>query len=298
MQTQFTSLLEQFFKVIRKLTPGLKLDNVKIDPVKKEVNVDTGDGTVRIELVSQGTQSLLGWVGVLLQRLNDFYSSGPEGTPSQARDASVSLLDQHALVLMDEIDAHMHPFWQKQIIRSLQELFPNMQFIATTHSPLIVSSLRKENVRIFERDLESGKVGAVLPEDDFEGLRSDQILTSPLFRLRTTRTSGMVEKMERYSELLGKRARANEKNERFPDEEEFKKLESELQKKLKPAESGFYKEIEEAVQKTLVAMRSAKPLEGKAASERISPDEKLKIRYSLMRVLGEESGSESQEERK
>jgi AAA domain, putative AbiEii toxin, Type IV TA system/SIR2-like domain len=295
-QTQFTTLLEQFFRVIRKLTPGLRLDSVKIDPVKKEVIVDTDDGTVRIELVSQGTQSLLGWVGVLLQRLNDFYASDTDGAPSTR--ASGSLLDQHALVLMDEIDAHMHPFWQKRIISSLRELFPNMQFIATTHSPLIVSSLRKENVRIFERDVETGKVTAVVPESDFEGLRSDQILTSPLFRLRTTRASGMVEKMERYSELLGKRARAKEKNEIFASEDEFIRLQGELQEKLRPGESIVYKEIEEAVQKTLLAMRSTKSVEGKAASDSISLDEKLKIRYALRKVLGEESERDRQEEKK
>jgi hypothetical protein len=298
IQTQFTSLLEQFFRVIRTLTPGLKLENVKIDPDKKEVRVNTGDGEVRIELVSQGMQSLLGWVGVLLQRLNDYYSAGLQETETQASGSSNSLLEQHALVLMDEIDAHMHPFWQKQIIPSLKELFPNMQFIATTHSPLIVSSLEKENVRIFDRDIESGEVAVTLPDIDFYGLRADQILTSRMFRLRTTRTKGMVEKMETYSKLLGARARAKEGGEPFLQEEEFEKLQAELQQRLKPGESVLYKEIEEAVQKTLRQMRSVQSLEGKMASSDFSPDEKLKIRFSLMRVLGEESDADKGEEKK
>jgi len=298
VQTQFTSLLEQFFRVIRTLTPGLKLENVKIDPDKKEVRVNTGDGEVRIELVSQGTQSLLGWVGVLLQRLNDYYSAGAQGTQTQASRSSTPLLEQHALVLMDEIDAHMHPFWQKQIIPSLRALFPNMQFIATTHSALIVSSLEKENVRIFDRDLESGEVEVTLPDVDFYGLRADQILTSRMFRLRTTRTKGMVEKMETFSKLLGARARAQEDGEPFLQEEEFQKLQGELQQRLKPGESVLYKEIEEAVQKTLQQMRSAQFVEGEMASSDLSPDEKLKIRFSLMRVLGEEPEAGKGEEKK
>jgi len=71
-----------------------------------------------------------------------------------------------------------------------------------------------------------------------------------------------------------------------------------LQQRLKPGESVLYKEIEEAVQKTLQQMRSAQFVEGEMASSDLSPDEKLKIRFSLMRVLGEEPEAGKGEEKK
>jgi predicted ATP-binding protein involved in virulence len=49
--------------------------------------------------------------------------------------------DGPALVLIDEIDAHMHPAWQRTIAPTLKELFPDLQVLATTHSPMIVGTL-------------------------------------------------------------------------------------------------------------------------------------------------------------
>ena len=59
------------------------------------------------------------------------------------------------VVLVDEIDCHIHPRWQKNILSSFKELFPNCQFIVTTHSPYIVESVSdNEIVRIGDRPIE------------------------------------------------------------------------------------------------------------------------------------------------
>ncbi len=65
---------------------------------------------------------------MLLQRLYEVNSQVPS-----PKDASV-------LVLVDEIDAHLHPSWQRQLLRLLAKTFGGMQLIATTHSPLIVGN--------------------------------------------------------------------------------------------------------------------------------------------------------------
>ena len=85
----------------------------------------------------------MGWVGILLQRLYE--------TP-----LTVPPLDRYALVLIDEIDAHMHPSWQRSLVDTLKELFPNVQFIATTHSPLIVAGLEKSEIYTIRREGETG----------------------------------------------------------------------------------------------------------------------------------------------
>ena len=206
---QFTSLIEQFFQVIRALTPGLKLGKVQIDARKKEVRVETDDGVLRIEMVSQGTQSLLGWVGILMQRLNDFYSQGPDELQPGPNSGPISLLDQHALVLMDEIDAHMHPKWQQLIVHSLKQLFPNVQFIATTHSPLIVAGMDRQEVRVARRadpsEPNAGRVILEWPKQKLKGLRADQILTATnLFNMDSTLTPDIEAVRHRYTILAAK----------------------------------------------------------------------------------------------
>ena len=51
-----------------------------------------------------------------------------------------------AVVLIDEIDLHLHPSWQRVILSSLEDVFPAVQFIATTHSPQVVQSMRTNNM--------------------------------------------------------------------------------------------------------------------------------------------------------
>jgi hypothetical protein len=209
VQNQFTRLLDQFFEIIRRLTPGLKLGRVEIDADKKEVRVETDDGMVRIEFVSQGTQSLLGWVGVLLQRLNDFYGGESQARQTPSGETASSLLDQYALVLMDEIDAHMHPKWQQLLVQSLKGLFPNAQFIVTTHSPLIVGGLERREVRVVRRagpdEPQAGHVVVEWPKQKLKGLRADQILTGDsLFNLDSTLAPDLYAGRQRYTTLAAK----------------------------------------------------------------------------------------------
>ena len=105
-----------------------------------------------------------------------------------------------ALVLMDEIDAHMHPVWQQVLVPRLKQLFPNVQFIATTHSPLIVAGRSRHEILIFRRQPKTKEIIVNRPTHDFRGLRADQILTSPAFGLVGARDIETVEVQQRYRE--------------------------------------------------------------------------------------------------
>ena len=50
------------------------------------------------------------------------------------------------IVLIDEVDLHLHPTWQQQILKDLTEIFPKVQFIVTTHAPAVISTVKSENV--------------------------------------------------------------------------------------------------------------------------------------------------------
>jgi hypothetical protein len=185
---RYSEIIRKMFEVIGGLTEGLRLEFDSVDAEQGEVWVRTDDGPQRIEAVSQGTISLISWVGVLLHRLY------------QMNEGAEDWWDHPALVLMDEIDAHMHPDWQRRLVPRLRDMFPQIQFLATTHSPLIVSGLKPREVQVLRRD-DSGQVAILKPRIDLKGLRADQILTSTLFDLKTTRDVGTEAALAIYEDL-------------------------------------------------------------------------------------------------
>jgi len=78
------------------------------------------------------------------------------------------------VVLIDEIELHLHPRWQRDIIPALKKTFPNCQFIVTTHSPQVISHVHPEGVFILERNEEEG-LFVMSPEGSY-GRDSNSIL--------------------------------------------------------------------------------------------------------------------------
>jgi predicted ATP-binding protein involved in virulence len=74
----------------------------------------------------------------------------------------VNPLDLPAIVLIDEVDLHLHPKWQQIILTDLMRTFSSVQFIVTTHSPQVLSTVRRENIRVISQDV-AGKALAVPP---------------------------------------------------------------------------------------------------------------------------------------
>lgn len=88
-----------------------------------------------IEDLSAGYQSVLNLVIDLAYRLAILNP-----------DAGKEIPEAEGIVLIDEIDSNLHPKWQWRIVDALTETFPNIQFIAATHSPIIVSSCKNANI--------------------------------------------------------------------------------------------------------------------------------------------------------
>jgi ABC-type multidrug transport system ATPase subunit len=83
---------------------------------------------------------MLSWLMDFAKRLFDRY---PE---------SANPLKEPAILLVDEIDLHLHPYWQRSIINYLSGLFPQTQFIVTTHSPFILQSMTDVNLYTLRRE--------------------------------------------------------------------------------------------------------------------------------------------------
>ncbi len=89
------------------------------------------------------------------------------------------------LVLIDEIDLHLHPQWQIDIVSSLREQFPRLSFMPTTHNPLTLLGCKKGEVHVLRRHPETNLVG-VDQIDIPPGSRADQVLTGAWFGLSST----------------------------------------------------------------------------------------------------------------
>ena len=112
-------------------------------------------------------------------------------------------LEEPGIVLIDEIDLHLHPLWQRHIMTNLSKHFPNVQFIASAHSPIMAQAAIGLNYAV----LKSSDDGVqILNEPEgITGWRVDQILTSELFGLTSARGEDYDELLERQEKLLRKK---------------------------------------------------------------------------------------------
>lgn len=133
------------------------------------------------EALSDGYRAYVAWASDLLYHL------------AQAADGRMDELA--GLVLIDELDLHLHPEWQRKIVGTLQRCLPRLQFIVTSHSPLIAGSLESRFVRVMEVG-EDGAARAVEPDRQMFGMDAQQVLVSPLFGLESTRAAGAQEALK------------------------------------------------------------------------------------------------------
>jgi len=105
------------------------------------------------------------------------------------------------VVLIDEIENHLHPKWKMKIVDALRKAFPRLQFIMTTHDPLCLKGLEDGEVVVLRRDPE-GLVKAVENLPPISRMRVDQILTSEHFGLASTLDPHTEALYERYYTLL------------------------------------------------------------------------------------------------
>jgi predicted ATP-binding protein involved in virulence len=118
---------------IERMIRGYKNLRIRLNPSRMIITNSKGED-LRVEQLSGGYKAVLSLVSDIAKRLTlaNLNSNNP--------------LEEEAIVLIDELDLHLHPKWQKTIVADLKRTFPNCQFIITTHSPFIIQSLEKEEL--------------------------------------------------------------------------------------------------------------------------------------------------------
>ncbi len=146
-------------------------------------------GKVRVPFpaLSDGYRALLGWIGDLLYHVCETCPSGRR-------------LDRNeGIVMIDEVDLHIHPEWQMGLLPRLAQSLPGIQFIVTSHSPLLAGSLEWQNI-IVARQQRSGSSTLGRFRIDVSRLDADQILLSELFGLGSTRSGNQTRRMRELLE--------------------------------------------------------------------------------------------------
>ncbi|WP_051412022.1 tetratricopeptide repeat protein [Halonatronum saccharophilum] len=199
---------------VKKMVKEILNNNVEIIKVSpKDVVFKERGNEVKLHQLSSGYKNVIIWVLDLLSRIL-----------SNSKKVK-SLKDLTGVVLIDEIEIHLHPKWEYKIVRNLREWFPNIQFIISTHSPVVIMGASEDAViyRLFKED---GETKLSPKMNRMKNEMANTILTSPLFDLGTARAFGSkLEELNTaddyiYSKIY-KRVKNSLNDERIFDEEEL-----------------------------------------------------------------------------
>ena len=149
--------------------------------------------------LSDGYRSILALSGDLVWRLLNTFPDSPHP------------LHEEGVVLIDELDIHLHPVWQQKIAGLLRVQFPNIQFIVATHSPLIAAGAGEDALTL-KFDIVDGK-SRVTEVRDIAAMNVDRILQSEAFGLVSPYSPQTQAKIDRYDDLKRRKRKPNEEKE-------------------------------------------------------------------------------------
>jgi hypothetical protein len=184
-------------EVINELLPGaVSIESISSGGVLFRSGATKG---LRFNDLSDGYRSFLALVVDILKHLTDA-NEGAIPTVIDPKKLTASSIDAEGVVLIDEVCAHLHPTWQRSIGPRLMRVFPKMQFIVSTHSPLVAQSATEGGLFVLSSS-DGERVVATQPVKSVRGWRTDAILTSDLFGLADTLDEKTSEDLRRYHQL-------------------------------------------------------------------------------------------------
>ena len=165
--------------------------HVEMRPMRFVVSQKFGERTEKRSLgeLSGGCRAVLALAGDLARRM-------AQGNPHLANP-----LHSEAVVLIDEVDLHLHPSWQQRILRDLMRTFPNAQFIVSTHSPQVLITVKPEQV--IELHREDGAVLASRTSATTYGAEAGDVLVA-VMGVKARPANDFTDKLQEYLRLVGR----------------------------------------------------------------------------------------------
>jgi predicted ATP-binding protein involved in virulence len=176
--------LEAVRNALELFMPEFKNLTVRRNPLRMEV--EKNGERLTVNQLSDGEKCLMAMVGDLARRM---------AIANPMRD---NPLEGEGVILIDEIDLHLHPKWQRMLVPKLTEVFPYCQFLISTHSPHVITHVQPENLFL----LAMGEEGltAFRPTESY-GKTVERVLED-LMGLETTRPDDVTEDLQRLFEQI------------------------------------------------------------------------------------------------
>lgn len=246
--------LEAVLRALKRLLPGVT--HIEVSSAGVIVNMG-GRNALSLESLSDGYLTTAGWVLDLIARW-------VERQRTRGRSITDDLLARMTgLVLIDELDLHLHPRWQWSIVEELRELFPRLSFIATTHNPITLLGARPGEVAVIEVRRDGSAFAALC--DVPPGTNAEELLTGPWFGLPSTVDRQTLRLLDEQRVLL----RTGE------DPQRLAELDAELRRRLgREHTTGAEREAEQ-----LLAQERRRRLED------MTPDEREQARQRAVEAL-------------
>lgn len=214
------------------LPHGMKVSSITVDQVSLK---DRRGVELPMRDISDGCRSIYATVLDLVHSLFDVYEGeGLFGTDNEGRP----IVTRPGVVIIDEIEAHLHPAWQRDIPYWLKQHFPKIQFLVSTHSPLIAQAADENGLFLLplQDDLDQKPRAASAAE--YERIRwgtAHKTVLGVAFGLSTTRTRWAQERIRRWQELNAKQKAGATLT--FREQRDFKHLKQQLELALDGAPS-------------------------------------------------------------
>jgi|JI10StandDraft_1071094.scaffolds.fasta_scaffold00371_23 predicted ATP-binding protein involved in virulence len=212
-------------EALKDFLPGITFHS--IDKEKKQVLFETVDGIIPLDQLSDGYQNMAAWIGDLLFRITETFKDYKK--PLEAR----------GLLLIDEVDLHLHPKWQRRLLDFIGTKLLNFQVVATTHSPL--TAQQADSGELFALKRSDNNIVELVPfQGSPKSLLVNQLLMTPVFGLETDESYEVQQAKEEYEALKSKGDSLSSS-----DKEKMKEVKRKLKTKLpkRKAPSSSDKEI-------------------------------------------------------
>jgi AAA domain, putative AbiEii toxin, Type IV TA system/AAA domain len=191
------------YKAVRRLVDQLLPPPVRITDVTTEGVLFSAPGATRLPIfhLSDGCRSFLALVLNLLRQIADAF--GTLAPLVQEQDGAL-VVTADGVVLIDEVDLHLHPSWQREIGPRLLAVFPNLQFIVTSHSPFVAQAAMEGGLFVLHPSPDGAEVTVSKHDPRVAGWNAQEILQSDLFGLSDTRDPETGRLLDEHAALKGK----------------------------------------------------------------------------------------------
>ena len=192
-QSSFVSReLEAVRTAITSMIPGASEPRIELRPLRFVVSLDLESGPpedLTLDQLSGGYRIILGLAADLARRM-------AQGNPHRGDPLACE-----AIVLIDEVELHLHPAWQQRVLADLRRTFPNTQFIVSTHSPQVLTSVPPR--QIVELSREDGTIVAGGTSAATYGAEAGDVLSTVMGVRGRPADNAFVQKLDRYLRLVG-----------------------------------------------------------------------------------------------